>query len=189
MLPPIADSVHLSVAGGCGGTTLGLQYARNVLSDGNHVVWICEEMPDGDRFSQIFSELSPVAVSKFHLSAVGDNTEIGSNSAIGLLEVLNNIDLVVVDDWTAKFGKPSSELSRSMKDLISICGQKNVSLMAISSAYEDAGGAGWKSRGNLNPCDIWFLHRSQIDSMRRELHIGNNVTEYNLSDDGFTLRK
>ena len=120
MLPPITDSVHLSVAGGCGGTTLGLQYARNVLSDGNHVVWICEEMPDGDRFSQIFSELSPVAVSKFHLSAVGDNTEIGINSAIGLLEVLSNIDLVVVDDWTAKFGKPSSELSRSMKNLISI---------------------------------------------------------------------
>jgi len=189
MLPPITDSVHLSVAGGCGGTTLGLQYARNVLSEGNHVVWICEEMPDGNRFSQIFSELSPVAVSKFHLSAVGDNTEIGINSAIGLLEVLNNIDLVVVDDWTAKFGKPSAGLMKSMKNLITICDKKNVSIIAISSAYEDAGGSGWKSRGNLNPCDIWFLHRSQIDTMRRELHIGDHVTEYILSDEGFTLRK
>jgi hypothetical protein len=78
---------------------------------------------------------------------------------------------------------------KSMKNLIAICKQNNVSIIAISSAYEDAGGSGWKSRGNLNPCDIWFLHRSHIDTMRRELHIGDNVTEYILSDEGFTLRK
>jgi hypothetical protein len=189
MLPSLSGPIHLSVAGGCGGTTLGLQYARGVLSEGNHVVWICDEIPDGERFSQIFCELPPVAVAKFHLSAVGENTTVGINSAIGLLEVLSNIGIVIVDDWTAKYGKPTSSTTKSMKNLIAICGERNVALMAISSAYEDAGGSGWKARGNLDPCEVWFLHRSQIDSMRRELHIGEDVSEYILSDEGFTLRK
>ena len=60
MLRSLSGPIHLSVAGGCGGTTLGLQYARGVLSEGNHVVWICDEIPDGERFSQIFCELSRV---------------------------------------------------------------------------------------------------------------------------------
>jgi hypothetical protein len=189
MLAPLSGSIHLSVAAGCGGTTLGLQYAREVLTRGNHVVWICDEMPDGERFSQIFCELSPVAVAKFHLSAVGENTEIGIKSAIDLLSVMKNISLVVVDDWTGKTGRTASDLRNSVQNLIAKCSERGVVVIAISSAYEGADGSGWKARGGLKGCETWFLHRGQVDSMYRELHIQDTVTEYILSDEGFTLRK
>jgi hypothetical protein len=189
MLPPISGCVHLSVAGGCGGTTLGLQQARQVLISGDHVVWICDNIPDGGRFSQLFANVSPSAVSKLHLSAVGENTEVGIKSAIDLLSVMENISLVVVDDWTAKTGRVGSDLRNSMQSLISKCGEKDVAMMAISSAYEDASGSGWKARGGLKECETWFLHRGDVDSMYRELHIQGAKTEYVLSDEGFTPRK
>ena len=152
-------------------------------------MWICEEMPDGNRFSQLFASISPSAVSKLHLSAVGENTEVGIKSAIDLLSVLENISLVVVDDWTSKTGKPSADLRKSMQTLISSCSEKEVAMIAISSAYEDASGSGWKARGGLKGCETWFLHRGQVDSMFRELHVQESMTQYVLSDEGFTLRK
>ena len=189
MLPTISGCVHLSVTGGCGGTTWGLQYAREALSVGNHVVWICEDMPDGDRFSQIFSNLSAASVSRFHLSVVGENTEVGIKSAIGLLQALDSISLVVVDDWTAKIGKVKSANLKAMCELVSDCTARETSMIAISSSYEDANGTGWKARGSLKDCETWFLHRSSMDSMVRELHIDGEVTEYILGDEGFTPRK
>ena len=188
MLPPISGCVHLSVSGGCGGTTWGLQHARQVLNSGSHVVWICDEIPDGDRFSQLFSTAPPSAVSRLHLCAVGENTEVGIKSGVDLLNVLENISLVVVDDWTAKTGKPSAELRKSMQTLIATCNEKGVAMIAISSAYEDAAGSGWKARGGLKECETWYLHRGRIDTMYREVHIQGEVTEYVLSDEGFTPR-
>ena len=186
MLPPLTGCVHLSVEGGCGGTTCGLQYARDVLANDKHVVWICEEIPDGDRFAQLFSELHPTAVSKLHLSAIGENTEIGINSAIDLLDALNNIQLVVIDDWTAKSGKSKSNVIKSMNKLIQKCKTNEVPMIAISSAYEDAAGNGWKSRGNLEGCELWFLHRNNLESMRREFHTPSGILNFTLSDEGFT---
>ena len=189
MLPPISGCVHLSVSGGCGGTTFGLQHARQVLISGDHVVWICDEIPDGARFSQLYANVSPSAVSKLHLSAVGENTEIGIKSAIDLLNVLENISLVVIDDWTSKTGRPDSDLRNSMQTLITTCIEKGVAMVAISSAYEDASGSGWKARGGLKECEIWFLHRGQVEAMYRELYTQGDKIEYILSDEGFTPRK
>mgnify|MGYP001173366177 CR=1 FL=1 len=189
-MPPSGSCcIHLSVEAGCGGTTWGLQQARDALSDGMHVVWICEESPDTGRFSQIFSDVSPTAVSKLHLSAVGDNIQRGILSAISLLNVLNNISLIVVDDWTPNTGKANAELVNSMRNLIDECLEKEVRLVAISAAYEDASGGGWKSRGNLDCCETWFLHRCEREERIRELHIGDDVQEFTLTDLGFTPRK
>ena len=33
------SSIHLAVEGSCGGTTLGLQLARQVIDDGGRVLW------------------------------------------------------------------------------------------------------------------------------------------------------
>ena len=33
------SSIHLAVEGSCGGTTLGLQLARQVIDDGGSVLW------------------------------------------------------------------------------------------------------------------------------------------------------
>jgi len=188
MHPSPSGCVHLSVAAGCGGTTWGLQQARNALKEGEHVVWICEESPDVGRFSQMFTNVSPSAVSKLHLSAVGENIETGIDSAISLLKVLSNISLVVVDDWTAKTGKTSPDLRKSMHELIEECKVNKVSLLIISSAYEDAGGDGWKARGGLKECEIWFLHRCEREERIRELHIDGVVNEFTITDDGFIPR-
>ena len=188
MLPSPTGCVHLSVAGGCGGTTWGLQQARNALEQGMHVVWICAEIPDGERFSQIFAKVSPSAVSKLHLSAVGENIEMGVKSAISLLNALNNIALVVVDDWTEKTGKPNNVLRKSMQTLISECQVNQTPLLIISSAYEDASGGGWRSRGGLKGCEIWFLHRCAMEERVRELHIDEVVNKFTISDEGFTPR-
>ena len=188
MLPSSSGCVHLSVEGGCGGTTWGLQHARDVLEKGMHVVWICEESPDSNRFSQIFENISPAAVSKLHLSAVGENIEIGIESAISLLGVLTNIALVIVDDWTAKTGRPSADLRKSMQKLIEVCKDDHVPLLIISSAYEDASGAGWKARGSLKDCEIWFLHRCEREGRIRELHMNETVNRFTITDGGFTPR-
>lgn len=189
MLPSSSGCVHLSVAGGCGGTTWGLQHARDVLEDGMHVVWLCDESPDSNRFSQMFENVSPVAVSKFHLSAVGENMVMGIDSAISLLDALTNIALVIVDDWTAKTGRPSADLRKSMQNLIGVCKGKQVRLLIISSAYEDASGAGWKARGSLNDCEIWFLHRCEREGSIRELHMGESMNKFTITDGGFTPRR
>ena len=156
---------------------------------GMHVVWICEESPDSNRFSQIFENVSPAAVSKLHLSAVGENIEIGIESAISLLGVLTNIALVIVDDWTAKTGRPSADLRKSMQKLIEVCKDDHVPLLIISSAYEDASGAGWKARGSLKDCEIWFLHRCEREGRVRELHMDESVNKLTITDEGFTPRR
>ena len=189
MLTSSAGCVHLSVAAGCGGTTWGLQQARNALEEGMHVVWICEVIPDAERFSQMFANVSPSAVSKLHLSAVGENIGMGVKSAISLLNVLNNIALVVVDDWTTKIGKPSSDLRKSINTLIGECKDNQVQLLIISSAYEDASGGGWKARGALGGCETWFLHKCASEERIRELRIGDIVNKFTITDEGFTPRK
>ena len=46
-------SIHLAVEGSCGGTTIGLQLARQVIENGGRVVWVAPELPDGLRFTNI----------------------------------------------------------------------------------------------------------------------------------------
>ena len=88
-----------------------------MLEEGMHVVWLCDESPDSNRFSQMFENVSPVAVSKLHLNAVGENMSMGIDSAISLLDALSNIKLMIVDDWTPKTGRPSTDLRKSMQKL------------------------------------------------------------------------
>ncbi len=187
-MPTIVGGVHLAVEGGCGGTTVGLQMAREFLKIDKHVIWICHEMPDGDRFGQLFADISPAAVSKMHLITVGEQTEQGIQSACALLRALNNISFVVVDDWTDKIGRPKSSVQKSMQILSKESRIRDVPLLAISSAYEDANGHGWKAR-KLDLDQTWFLHRSQVDPMRRELHTDDAIIELILGDEGFTPRK
>lgn len=183
----VTGCVHLAVEAGCGGTTFALQQARPLLAEGKHVVWVCRDMPDGARFSQLYEDVSPVAVARFHMAAVGDNIEHGLVSAQGLLGALNSIALVVVDDWTAKTGRVPAALTSSMKELIQSCTDSDVPLLMISSAYEDASGKGWKARGSLKS-ETWFLHRSEGNDMLRELHRGESVETLNIGDEGFTPR-
>ena len=58
--------IHLSVEGGCGGTSFGLHCAVNEIHSGGRVLWASPEMPNATRFSQLFSSLNIVESSRFH---------------------------------------------------------------------------------------------------------------------------
>ena len=45
--------IHLSVEGGCGGTTFGLHCAVDCIQSGGRVLWASPEMPNATRFSQL----------------------------------------------------------------------------------------------------------------------------------------
>ena len=64
--------IHLSVQGGCGGTTFGLHNAVEQVRSGGRVLWASPEMPNATRFSQLFSSLNIVESSRFHaLNLIG----------------------------------------------------------------------------------------------------------------------
>jgi predicted ATP-dependent serine protease len=180
--------VHLSVESGCGGTTFALQVAREHLTDGSHVVWVCSEMPNSDRFSQLYTDVDLVAVSRLHVIAVGENIVQGLTSANSMVTALDSITMIVIDDWAPKSGQVPSEILDKMRGLIECAEKQNVSLLMVSSAYEDASGnQQWKSRGNLD-CDVWFLTRSDSMPSVRELHQDGTVLKLNLLDEGFIPR-
>lgn len=188
MLPIPMGCVHLSVSTGCGGTTWALQQAKNILMQDSHVIWVCDNMPDGQRFSQIFKDLPPASLSRLHVSANGENTEFGVRSAAQFLTGLSNLGLVVVDNWAPKSGQAPSGLRDSMNILINTCDSNNIPLLAISAAYEDANNGGWKARFGLENCEVWFLHKNAVDPTIRELHTDGSIVKYLLGDDGFSPR-
>ena len=188
-LPDIHGCVHLSVEAGCGGTTFALQNAREILSDDRHVIWISNEIPDGKRMSQIFADTPPKSVSKLHVAVVGENLVQGINSAICLMMELEFLGLIVVDDWAAKSGSVPAESVSALNKLIEISEKRDVPLLLISAAYEDASGhGGWKARGKLK-VTTWFLHISGEGLSIRNLNCGDITTQLTLKDQGFILRK
>ena len=71
----IGKRIHLSVEGGCGGTTFGLHCAVDCIQSGGRVLWASPEMPNATRFSQLFASLNIVEssrIEKDHMKAVLD---------------------------------------------------------------------------------------------------------------------
>ena len=187
--PSIEGCVHLSVEAGCGGTTFALQIARDILLQNAHVIWVCNEMPDGGRMSQIFSEVPPTAVSKLHVAAVGENITQGISSAIGLMLELDSLGLIVIDDWAPKSGQVPPDSSSKVKEIIKLSDSRKVPLLLISAAYEDASGkSGWKSRGSID-IDTWFLHISDMGLSMRDLINADDIVQFKLIDEGFIRHK
>ena len=170
------------------GTTFAMQIAREILSDNRHVIWICNEMPDGGRMSQIFADSSPTSVSKLHVAAIGENLTQGVSSASGLLVELESLGLIVVDDWAPKSGAVPTDSQSSMRQLIELCEKRSVPLVIISAAYEDASDkSGWKARGSLD-IPTWYLHISSAGLSIRELNCEGETIQFTLKDEGFILR-
>ena len=94
-------------------------------------------------------------------------------------------ELTEIMETRIEYREKRENVQKSMLNLYSESTARNVPLLAISSAYEDAGGSGWKSR-KLELRQTWFLHRHRVDSMRRELHVQETVHALILDDEGFT---
>lgn len=187
-------AVHLAVESGCGGTTFALQIARNHLNENRHVAWVCPEMPNSARFGQLFANVNPIAVSRLHLAACGDNISKGIDSARELLDLLDNLTLVVIDDWCPSQGRPSSDVTQAMCGIIEHACEKEVPIIAVSAAYEDASGkAEWKARGRSTLEDVgaqtWFLLKDEGGISRRVIRKQDGVeVGLQLDEEGFTSR-
>jgi len=191
-LPELSPLTHLAVAEGCGGTTMAMQYARDCLIGGGRVIWVCENTPNPERFSQIFDSVEVIALSRLHLLSCGEGLSGGIDDARKLSERLTP-QLVVIDDWTPRTGHADKLAINSVSQLLSSLDPKSPILM-ISSLYADASGAGeWKVRGqsalNKISATTWLLttgHNTLGGVQKRTLKI--NEEEYTLliGDDGFS---
>ena len=174
--------LHLAVEGSVGGTTLGLHMSADIIDEGGRVLWIGLDMPNPERFPQLFSHLSPVASSRFHAMMIAGALDKAVNTIISAANTLPSVKLVVLDDWCDKSGKiPKSQLELMSKLGKSI--DSNIRLLLISKGTIDASGA---REGNIfarseqhfvdDGYEVWTLCRHQDGNRRNLTYSGETYT-------------
>lgn len=182
--PPIdGDSIHLAVEGSCGGTTLGLQLARQVIENGGRVLWAAPELPDGIRFSHIFSEISLTASSRFHAMNLVGNIEQAIESLLNSAKMLPNVSLVVLDDYCPDSGAIPSDVIESVNKLISDTTWTTL-LISKGGTSMDSQPLVARGKNKLNADKVWLLTRPDSDS-RRVLWLDGEQVELRLKEEGF----
>ncbi len=181
--PIDGSTIHLAVEGSCGGTSLGIQIARQVIEDGGRVIWAAPELPDGLRFSQIFAGLDPISSSRFHALNLVGNFDQALESLVSAAKMLPNVTLVVLDDYCPATGPLSSGIVNSVNKMIV---QSSWTNLLISKGGESMDSIPLVARGKskLNSDSVWLLTRPDSDS-KRELWIDGEITELRLTEDGF----
>ncbi len=187
---PRENKIHLAVEGSVGGTSLGLHIAADIIQDGGRVLWVCEEMPDSKRFSQLFQNLSLIDASKFHALSFSSSIDKAVDSIISALESLPSVKLVVMDDWCSRTGKiPNSiidEVIRLNREI-----PPETVLLLISKAGIDASGkkesqkyARAENKMVENNFSIFILSRPR-DGPVRELYLEGQKIKLELTEEGF----
>jgi hypothetical protein len=184
--------IHLAIEGSCGGTSIGLHMAADEINDGNRVLWVGLEMPNPNRFPQLFAHLSPVASSKFHTMMMSGTLDKAVDAVISAANNLPSVSLIILDDWCEKSGKISK------KELVEIqrCSDnvsKEIKIILISKGTVDASGkrigvifARSENYFKENDFEIWTLAKSQ-DGHYRNLSIDEEVTKLRIVDEGLEL--
>tara|TARA_B100001559_G_C16475676_1_gene611217 strand:- start:837 stop:1430 length:594 start_codon:yes stop_codon:yes gene_type:complete len=131
--------IHLAVEGSVGGTSLGLHVAADVIGDGGRVLWVGEEMPDNQRFSQLFKHLSVIDASRFHAMSFSSSFDKAIDAIISALDSLPSVKLVVLDDWCPSSGKIPVGLISHVERLSKNIDQE-IKLLLISKSTIDASG-------------------------------------------------
>ncbi len=188
-LPELPRLTHLAVESGAGGTTLSLQYGRQVLLAGGRVIWLCSVSPHSTRFAQLFGELSPSLLAKFHLVEFGAENINAINDVITLLASLNP-NLVVIDDWTPRTGQVSTITLDAIRRLDAATKRSSCSLLLVSSLYSDAGGeVEWRIRGEASIKELepttWRLTKKESGGYR-VLKTGECEVNLRMSASGLT---
>jgi len=178
-------SIHLAVQESCGGSTIGLQMARQSIENGGRVLWAAPELPDGVRFSQIFDGIDPVSSSKFHAMNLVGNFDQALQALVSAAEMLPNVDLVVLDDYCPKSGKIPNDIIKGVNKLIEV---SNWTTLLISKGGVSMDEAPLNARGSneINASTVWLLTRPQTDN-RRLLQMDDNTIELVLTEDGYKL--
>ncbi len=182
--------IHLAVEGSVGGTTLGLHVAADAIGDGGRVLWVGEEMPDNQRFSQLFKHLSLIDASRFHAMSFSSSFDKAIDAIISALDSLPSVRLIVLDDWCSNSGKIPARLILEVERLSKNI-DKKIKLLLISKSSIDASG---KKKGTSfaraevsmvkNGFSIFVLSRPK-DGPFRVLSWSDGSIDLNLTETGF----
>lgn len=184
--------VHLAVQGSVGGTSLGLHIAADVIERNGRVIWVGEQMPDNQRFAQLFSHLSPVASSRFHAMLISGSLEKATKALIDAAVNLPSVELIVIDDWCEKRGKiPKSLISLMLKISKEI--PQDIMLLLISKGNQDASGNNGGEVTARSEADflqhgfaVWKLSR-ETDGPFRNVNLAGQVSKIKATDNGFVI--
>ncbi len=178
-----SKNIHLAVEGSIGGTTLGLQLAKQTIESGKRVLWASPELPDGTRFGQIFKGLDPVSASLYHaMNLVGDFRQ-SLTSLKSSANILPNVGLVVIDDYCPNIGRIPKDTIIAINDFVS---QSKWATLLISKGGTSMDDRPLIARGSksLNVDEIWLLIRNENNN-QRILFNGENQINLKLEEDGF----
>tara|TARA_B110001452_G_scaffold10754_1_gene8955 strand:- start:544 stop:1137 length:594 start_codon:yes stop_codon:yes gene_type:complete len=181
--PLDGSSIHLAVEGSCGGTSLGIQLARQVIDEGGRVLWAAPELPDGIRFSQIFEGIELISSSRFHAMNLVGNFEKSLISLKNSANMLPGVALVVLDDYCPDSGKIPATIMKSVNEFLE---NSDWTTLLISKGGVSMDKTPLVARGkNKMEADVtWLLTRPDQDS-KRVLWIDENPIDLRLSEEGY----
>ena len=180
--------IHLSVEGGCGGTTFGLHCAVDVIQSGGRVLWASPEMPNATRFSQLFSSLNIVESSRFHAMNLIGAMDRCVDAIVEAEGSLPRVSLVVLDDWCNPTGRIEKDSLDAVFDLAQRMKSEST-LLLISKSGTDVTGTDEsfrsrsKSRFERHAFEIWGMYPGH----KNMIHIDCNgdVLDCSIKESGF----
>ncbi len=175
--------IHLAVQGRCGGSTMGMQLAMQVISQGGRVVWAYHDLPDNSRFAQIFSELSPADSARFHAMNISGNVTQAFDRVNSAIAMLPDVRLLVMDDWIEKTGRVGKNYADAIAKVIDDRGQ--CSILLISKGGESMKeGVPLNARGANKEMEVWLLTKPK-DGIQRVLTLPDEQITLDLKEEGF----
>ena len=178
------SSIHLAVDGSCGGTTLGLQMAKQTISAGGRVLWASPELPDATRFSQIFKDVSLTESSRFHAMNLVGNIDQSVKSLQKTAKSLPNVKLVVLDDYCPATGHIPIEIIKAVNGLISTASWTTLLISEGGTSMKSDDELSARGKSKINSDEVWFLRRPSSDS-KRILSMDGEIKNLRLLEEGF----
>ncbi|MGB0365570.1 MAG: hypothetical protein ACPGJD_05870 [Candidatus Poseidoniaceae archaeon] len=180
--------IHLSVEGGCGGTTFGLHCAVNEIQSGGRVLWASPEMPNATRFSQLFASLNIVESSRFHAMNLIGAMDRCVDAIVEAEHSLPKVGLVVLDDWCNPTGRIEKESLAAVIDLARRI-KPETTLLLISKSGTDVTGSeeAYRSRSKSEFAQKGFDICGLYAGQKNVLHLDFNgdVQDCRIEESGF----
>jgi hypothetical protein len=185
-----SSSIHLAVEGSCGGSSLGIQLSRQVISNGGRVLWAAPELPDSTRFSQIFHDMPLTSSSKFHAMNLVGAFEQSVDALLNAANMLPGVELVVLDDYCPDNGRIPKDIISRLNQFISdskwttlLISKGGISMEKKDSNMENVSITA-RGKNDLNTDQVWLLTRPESDS-QRVLWIDDKPVKLRLIEEGF----
>ena len=182
--------IHLSVQGGCGGTTFGLHNAVEQVRSGGRVLWASPEMPNATRFSQLFSSLNIVESSRFHALNLIGAMDRCVDAIVEAEHSLPRVGLIVLDDWCSPTGRIEEDHLKAVFDLAQRIDKQTTLLLITKSGTDVTGGDGqYRPRAEsefiAQDFELWGLYSDERNVL--QLDKSGTVDGVKIEESGFIL--